>query len=192
MPPLPGEVPPAERRKAGVYPLHWQPAPRVVELRNRLFEVLSRKHAELKNSFRRFDEDHRGTVDLSELYRVMVEESGIQARRRRRRRRRRRVAWPESGAAPRCIFAEALAGARQCTRRELEELWDFFDRDRDGLVKYSDYAKTMVRAAHAAVRCRRHCACTRRCCARRRILVFSPSSLSLALPLSAPPNPLSL
>ena len=62
----------------------------------------------MPGSFRRFDEDHRGTLDLSELYRVMVEESGI-----------------------------------ECTRDELEELWDFFDRDRDGVVKYSDYAKTM-------------------------------------------------
>ena len=40
---------------------------------------------------------NRGTVDLSELYRVMVEESGI-----------------------------------ACNRSELEELWDLFDRDRDG------------------------------------------------------------
>lgn len=50
----------------------------------------------------------QGTLDLSELYRVMCEESGI-----------------------------------SCNRSELEELWDLFDRDRDGVVKYADYAKTM-------------------------------------------------
>eukprot|EP00961_Rhodomonas_salina_P034789 468416-Rhodomonas_salina.1 len=69
-------------------------------------QILSTKHRHLKISFRRFDEDHKGTIDLAELYRVAVEESGI-----------------------------------QCTRKELEELWDLFDRDRDGIIKYADYAK---------------------------------------------------
>ncbi|EKX48375.1 hypothetical protein GUITHDRAFT_162477 [Guillardia theta CCMP2712] len=108
MPPKSGEIPPPERRKQGIYPFDWKPSRRVLELKTKLQEILSSKHRQLKNSFRRFDEDHRGTLDLSELYRVMVEESGI-----------------------------------ECTREELEELWDFFDRDRDGVVKYSDYAKTM-------------------------------------------------
>ena len=88
--------------------MHWVPKPRVMELRQKLLETLHSKHKQLKISFRRFDEDHEGTVALAELYRVMVQESGI-----------------------------------KCTRRELEELWDFFDRDRDGQVKYADYAKTM-------------------------------------------------
>jgi hypothetical protein len=30
-----------------------------------------------------------------------------------------------------------------CTRSELEEVWDLFDRDRDGVIKYADYSKTM-------------------------------------------------
>ena len=108
MPPMEDEVPPPERRRAGVYPFDWKPRPRVQYLKDKLQEILQRKHKELKVSFRRFDEDHHGTVDLSELYRVMVVESGI-----------------------------------QCTRSELEEVWDLFDRDRDGVIKYADYSKTM-------------------------------------------------
>jgi hypothetical protein len=108
MPPEEGEVPPADRRRAGVYPFDWQPRSRVKFLKDKLQEILSTKHKHLKISFRRFDEDHHGTVDLNELYRVMVVESGI-----------------------------------ACTRSELEEVWDLFDRDRDGVIKYADYSKTM-------------------------------------------------
>lgn len=108
MPPAPGEIPPPNRRNEGMYPTHWKPSARVMELKEKLQQILSTKHRHLKISFRRFDEDHKGTIDLAELYRVAVEESGI-----------------------------------QCTRKELEELWDLFDRDRDGIIKYADYAKTM-------------------------------------------------
>ena len=108
MPPEEGEIPPADRRRAGVYPFDWKPRPRVKFLKDKLQDILSTKHKHLKISFRRFDEDHHGTIDLNELYRVMVIESGI-----------------------------------ACTRSELEEVWDLFDRDRDGVVKYADYSKTM-------------------------------------------------
>jgi hypothetical protein len=108
MPPAEGEVPPPDRRHAGVYPFDWKPKPRVQQLKDKLHDILHTKHKQLKVSFRRFDEDHHGTVDLNELYRVMVVESGI-----------------------------------ACTRAELEEVWDLFDRDRDGVVKYADYSKTM-------------------------------------------------
>ena len=108
MPPADGEVPPPARRHAGVYPFDWKPRPRVQQLKDKLQDILSTKHKQLKISFRRFDEDHHGTIDLNELYRVMVVESGL-----------------------------------KCTRAELEEVWDLFDRDRDGVVKYADYSKTM-------------------------------------------------
>lgn len=108
MPPRDGEVPPPDRRKKGVYPMDWRPSARVQALKNRLQDILSSKHKHLVVSFRRFDEDHRGTIELAELYRVIVQESGI-----------------------------------PCTRKDLEELWDLFDRDRDGVIKYADYAKTM-------------------------------------------------
>jgi hypothetical protein len=107
-PPPEDEVPPPERRHAGVYPFDCKPRPRVQELKDKLQEILHTKHKALKTSFRRFDEDHHGTVDLSELYRVMVVESGL-----------------------------------KCTRAELEEVWDMFDRDRDGQIKYADYSKSM-------------------------------------------------
>ena len=108
MPPEEGEVPPPERLRAGVYPFDWKPRPRVQQLKDKLQDILQTKHKHLAISFRRFDEDHHGTVDLNELYRVMVVESGI-----------------------------------ACTRSELEEVWDLFDRDRDGVIKYADYSKTM-------------------------------------------------
>jgi hypothetical protein len=108
MPPAEGDVPPPDRRHAGVYPFDWKPKPRVQQLKDKLQDILHTKHKQLKVSFRRFDEDHHGTIDLNELYRVMVVESGI-----------------------------------ACTRAELEEVWDLFDRDRDGVVQYADYSKTM-------------------------------------------------
>jgi hypothetical protein len=77
MPPLENEVPPPERRRQGIYPMDWKPSARVLELKNRLQHILSSKHKQLAVSFRRFDEDHKGTIELAELYRVMVEESGI-------------------------------------------------------------------------------------------------------------------